>query len=416
MAFLRTRRTPLTTELIVAAPDGGQEHVLASSTADLQIVQLNAPWRPNIPPAWSPDGRVIAVSAARPERPAGCVLFVDSQTGSTQEVTAPMAAGLGWLDPQALVINAMIGRAPGQLFRLTYPAGSITRLTNDPNHYAGISLTDDRSSLVTARRDARMDVWVGDGGAATGTDVVPRVPVSVPGLAWAADQLLYSGFVGGRPAILRVIPGEGRPEEVLIVDAVLPAATSDGGTIVFVSTSGGLWTADASGRRITQLAPTGSDSAIVIANDRFVLYRSIVGGSVSIWMVPIEGGTTPKKVTDGGSVTVSPDGQSIAFTTLPADGRSSLVTCALPGCSSRHEIGVVPGEAPLAWTPEGDGVAYARDGNVWVQPLSGGAPKRLTRFTDNRSIGSFAWSRDGTRLAITRLTTSNDIVLFRGLK
>ena len=154
---------------------------------------------------------------------------------------------------------------------------------------------------------------------------------------------------------------------------------------------------------------------MVIANDRFVLYRSIVGGSVSIWMVPIEGGK-PTKVTDGGSVTVSPDGQSIAFTTLPADGRSSLVTCALPGCSSRHEIGVVPGEAPLGWTPEGDGVAYARDGNVWVQPLSGGAPKPLTRFTDNRSIGSFAWSRDGTRLAITRLTTSNDIVLFRGLK
>ena len=59
MAFLRTRVTPtLTTELIVAAPDGGQERVLASSTADLQIVQLIAPWRPNIPPAWSPDGRL----------------------------------------------------------------------------------------------------------------------------------------------------------------------------------------------------------------------------------------------------------------------------------------------------------------------------------------------------------------------
>jgi len=28
----------------------------------------------------------------------------------------------------------------------------------------------------------------------------------------------------------------------------------------------------------------------------------------------------------------------------------------------------------------------------------------------------FAWSRDGKRLAISRATTTNDIVLFKGLK
>ena len=132
-------------------------------------------------------------------------------------------------------------------------------------------------------------------------------------------------------------------------------------------------------------------------------------------MVPIEGGT-PTKVTDGGSVTVSPDGGSIAFTAQAKDGRSSLVVCSLPGCSSPRAIGAARFEAALAWTPDGHGVAYANDGNVWVQPLSGGDPRQLTRFTDNRFIGSFAWSRDGKRLAITRSTTSHDIVLFKGLK
>jgi hypothetical protein len=51
-----------------------------------------------------------------------------------------------------------------------------------------------------------------------------------------------------------------------------------------------------------------------------------------------------------------------------------------------------------------------------VQPLTGGAPRQLTRFTNNRAIGSFAWSRDGERLAITRSTITNDIVLFSGLQ
>ena len=69
----------------------------------------------------------------------------------------------------------------------------------------------------------------------------------------------------------------------------------------------------------------------------------------------------------------------------------------------------------ISWTPDGSGVAFARDGNLWVQATEGGAPRPLTRFTDTRPIGSFAWSRDGTRLAITRVTVTNDIVLFRGL-
>ena len=69
----------------------------------------------------------------------------------------------------------------------------------------------------------------------------------------------------------------------------------------------------------------------------------------------------------------------------------------------------------VSWTPDGRGVAYPSDGNLWVQPLSGGAPRQLTRFTDGRPIGSFAWSRDGRRLAITRSTITNDIVLFEGL-
>ena len=132
-------------------------------------------------------------------------------------------------------------------------------------------------------------------------------------------------------------------------------------------------------------------------------------------MVPIEGGT-PTKLTDGSSVAVSPDGGSIAFTAQATDGRSSLFVCSLPGCSSPRAIGAAQFDAALAWTPDGRGVAYASDGNLWVQPLSGGAPRQLTRFTDNRPIGSFAWSRDGKRLAITRSTASHDIVLFKGLK
>jgi hypothetical protein len=53
--------------------------------------------------------------------------------------------------------------------------------------------------------------------------------------------------------------------------------------------------------------------------------------------------------------------------------------------------------------------------NIWVQPIAGGAPYPLTKFTD-RVINDFAWSPDGTRLAITRGTALADIVQIKGIR
>jgi Tol biopolymer transport system component len=205
-----------------------------------------------------------------------------------------------------------------------------------------------------------------------------------------------------------------------VADALTPGVTGDGRTIVFVSTSASnelnLWTADANGRRMTQLAPNVSAGQVLVApDDRSVLFTSLVGGTVSIWTVAIGGGT-PTKLTDGGFPAVSPDGRSMAFTTQTADGRSLLVVCSLPECTSHRTIGAAPFESAVAWTPDGRGVAFVRDGNLWVQPAAGSAPRQLTRFSESRPIGAFAWSRDGKRLAITRSTVTNDIVLVRGLK
>ncbi|HYN09625.1 MAG TPA: protein kinase [Vicinamibacterales bacterium] len=421
IAYLRTRFNPtLSSQLMVAAADGGQERQLASDVPAEPWISLEAPWRPSFAPAWSPDGRLIAVAASTLSG-GGRVIFVDSENGSASAVAVPSGIrwGLSWLNGESLVLNQpsqLVG--PNQLFRLPYPAGPLARLTNDPNDYVGASLSGDGSWLVTARRDVRMDVWVGDGGGATGTEVVRRAPIRgerLADVAWSGHQLLYGTVVSGRPAILRVTPGQDTSEEV-VLDALTPGVTSDGRTIVFVSSSTDsfldLWTAEANGRRVAKLVPSvTAEQVVVTPDDRSVIYISIVGGTVSIWMVPIGGGT-PTKLADGGSASVSPDGGSMAF----ADSRASLIVCALPECASRRTIGSAPFRGPLSWTPDGRGVAYPREGNIWVQPLGGGPPRQLTRSADRRPIGFFAWSRDDKRLAITRTTETNDIVLLRGLK
>ena len=224
MAFLRTRVTPtLTTELIVAAPDGGQERVLASSTADVHFVQLSAPWRPNIPPAWSPDGLLIAVSAARIERSRRGTC---SLRGQPDRVDAGghgaerASVGLGWLDPHALVLNVSATRRA----RSVVPADVSSRLrdtTDQRSERLRRHQPDERSQQPRDRparcADGRVGGrWRSGHGHRRGATCAGQLG----GLAWSGDRLLYSGRVGGRPAILRVTPGEGTSEEVL-VDAAL---------------------------------------------------------------------------------------------------------------------------------------------------------------------------------------------------
>jgi Tol biopolymer transport system component len=71
------------------------------------------------------------------------------------------------------------------------------------------------------------------------------------------------------------------------------------------------------------------------------------------------------------------------------------------------------------WTPDGRSLVYSeeRDGvaNLWTQPVEGGAPKQLTKFTTER-IYNFAPSRDGKQFVISRGATPADIVLIKDFR
>lgn len=94
--------------------------------------------------------------------------------------------------------------------------------------------------------------------------------------------------------------------------------------------------------------------------------------------------------------------------------RSVYLVCDLPDCTNPREFAGRAGQ----WTPDGRGIAFSDNTdpkNIWVQPIDGGPPHPLTRFTD-KTINYFAWSPDGRRLAITRGTTLADIVLIKGIR
>jgi hypothetical protein len=49
---------------------------------------------------------------------------------------------------------------------------------------------------------------------------------------------------------------------------------------------------------------------------------------------------------------------------------------------------------------------------LWNLPLDGSPARRVARF-ESQEIGGFAWSPDGTRLAVVPYVESGDVVMLR---
>jgi serine/threonine protein kinase/Tol biopolymer transport system component len=424
VAFVRISRTDATTAVIIADPDGANERIVAVRKSPRAYLSLSQ-GRPNVRPAWSPDGRVIALIGTDEATPQA--VFVDAATGSERVVPLSKLGsitGPAWVGARALVVT---GTAEDgvlqQVWRLSYPAGQLTQLTNDLSSFVGTSVTTDGRSLVTERSDTRVSVWVGDGAANSGTEVVSSNTlgdVSAAQVAWAGDRLLYPRMVNGQLMLASLRSGGGAPDDIVSNDFDRFSATSDGRTIVFTSTDG-IWKAEADGRHRVRLISGSAGYPQITRDDRSILFLSTRTGLQSPWIVSVEGGP-PVQVANlfAGAATldVSPDGKSLMFATTGSGGNFQFVMCELPTCATRRALGV-PGTSMLRryrWTPDGRGIAdiLAPGFNIWIVPLDGSPPHQLTHFTE-RNIQDFAWSHDGQRLAVARTTTTNDIVLLKGL-
>src|SRR5262249_55485711 len=254
IAFMRGSMTRGATDLMVADADGSNVHALAAAPAPDQFQPEG--------PSWSPDGRTILIAATSSRRGGPAVVYaVDAASGKTQTVGKPWGYDhdVAWLpDGRAFLLTAIdfSGMSTPQIWRVTYPAGERTPVTNDLNGYVGVSVSADGRSLATVQTVTVTSVYVADGAdheprkisggpnRAEGTGGVAFMPdgrIVFTSTASGLTQLWISDADGGNARQVTSLPGP----------ALTPRVSADGAWIYFTS-----YTLE--GQCLFRVAPDGS--------------------------------------------------------------------------------------------------------------------------------------------------------------
>lgn len=388
-------------------------------------------------PAWSPDGRTVAVSLMLMGKTTRWVLeTISIANGAVRELySASYKIGRPlWLPKgDGLLVALDDENNHGQLFVIPFPRGEPQRLTNDLSDY-----DDDRIDLTRDGRTAAIIVWdqTGDIWQAPAAEInqarqLESSGVALESVASRPDGKILATDLDNR---LWVTNADGA-QRSLFTDVHPASAPFECGRFAFFfretvqGDSQGLMRAEDDGTNVTQLVDAQPGSAVCSADGKFVFYDD-VHPPQKIYKIPVEGGTPtvaahiPSNAVEE-QFTVSPDGRFLAYLYLnsdqPAAASERLAVVSVDGGPPVKEFPMPRGISRLRWSPDGKGLQFSMDilastaTNLWEQSLAGGQPKRMTNFISGR-IFDFDWSTDGTRLLMIRGDLNGDVVLVRNFR
>ncbi|MGC2182372.1 MAG: protein kinase [Terriglobales bacterium] len=387
---------------------------------------------------WSPDGQRIAALAKNINDPNGLdvgLLEVDAATGTQKAMPGRRwreVLDFTWLpDGSGLLMAAMpkTGTEP-QLWVVTYPGGTVRRISNDLSKYLSVAISGDGRTIASVQLNLTSSVWVGPANAPDQAREVTsgRLDGNAGVTFTPDDRIVYDGN-HSQNWDLFMADADGGNARQLTFDQHFhgsPAVCDGGRSIVSYSDFDGtnhLWKLNPQTGTSSKLTNGAGELAPFCGGDgSWIFYwGQVAGGTSYVFKVPASGGT-PIRVSD--RVALSPglaslDGRHVAFATPRKDGTIVVAIVSGDKGAAESEVSSPPtfdmSVSVGCWMPDNRSIAIVdlRTGapNLWTIPLFGGPQKQLSRFSSG-VIWACAYSPDGKLVALARGTRQSDAVLF----
>jgi serine/threonine protein kinase/Tol biopolymer transport system component len=387
-------------------------------------------------PVWSPDGQRVASALYTPKDNSTRLVEVSIDSGETKTITSPgwlRISGLAWLpDGSGLLLSGRDADTQfSQIWKLGYPDGGLTRVTNDATSYDGLSLASDGKSAVSVQVNRLSNIFVADEASPANLRQITTETgrdEGLSGVVWTPEgEIIYTTRIGAFQD-LWTVERDGGNNRQLTFDSrsnFSPTVSPDGKYLVFVSTRSGdpnIWRSNRDGSEPLQLTsdPGIEGSPVISPDGRFVIYHlEDADNKMTLWKVSIDGGR-PDRLTDVESSlpTVSPDGKLVAFrygSTYSGKPPSiGIVPVEGPNEIRQLDLPVVANARYFRWSSDGKSIIYidtaAGASRLLSQPISGGEPRVLADLKGRR-IYSFDVSPRGKGIAIALGTETSEVLM-----
>jgi len=418
------------TRVIVANADGSGQHIIARRRRPRFYSRYGL--------AWSPDGKYIACMAGEAagysDHPFH-LLKIRVSDGSERNIGSHhwlWVETVAWpaRDGAVFVSGAENLDDTFQIWSVSASTGATARVTNDVANYSQLSMPSNGRAILALQTVRSFELWVAPHGDANrAVEVTSGNVRSFNSLAWTPDGRIIYSALAGDARNLWMIDASGANLRQLTSGSpnkTEPAVTPDGRYILY-HYYGHIWRVNIDGSNPKQLTDGADDVHPEPSGDsKWVYYASFrewcpgIGGKPTLWQIPIDGGEPiPLSDIPASVPRVSPDGRLIACEYFPrVDPQLSPDYVAILNSLGGRPIKVldnVPASRSfVSWAPNGRAVEFTmstgRIANIWRESLNGGRPEQVTHFRDGL-IAGYAWSRDGSQLAVARGNVTRDIVL-----
>jgi DNA-binding winged helix-turn-helix (wHTH) protein/Tol biopolymer transport system component len=433
IAFVRKLPDPQSEVLVIAAADGSKERIALERPGDARLAS-NA--------SWSPDGSLIAFGTNTQSFPIVCSLVsLNLKSGSIAPLSDEKwdsCYRTVWTRDAAGIV--FIGTKHGeafttrrdQVFFLERQTTVSRLITNDGNWHEinSLGITDDdkvvalpfnRVSqlwMLPASGDTRRAQQITQGQSDGRGGIVPRHDGKIDFLARDGDG--FAIFETDQEGVERRQLAGGPTMQEL-------RAPPTGEFFVFSEFAGKhpqIFRIDENGAGRQQLtfSDTVKIDSAVSPDGKYVVYDETATAGTgfvhSLQRIPSSGGT-PEKIFDGycGVPHFSLDGSTISCSSPDKIQIISSVNGAL--LSEFEPENDFISNSGVRWSPDGKNLVYRvvkhATTNLWRQPINGGRPSPITRFTKG-DIYNFAFDPQGSKLFLARGSQIRNAIIIKNFR